>query len=127
MDIDAAKRVFEIKRCGDRMIVVKMHGELANVILIQVYMPTSGHSEEEVEVVYEQLEELLKEQKGSDYVVIIGDWNTIVGEGRDELLVGNFGLGKRNERGELLVDFCKRNKLVVTNTWSEQEKRRRYT
>ena len=49
------------------------------------------------------------------------------GEGRDELVVGKFGLGLKNERGEKLIDFCKSNKMVVTNTWSEQEKRQQYT
>ena len=127
LDSSVATRVLEIKRGGDRMIMVKLHGELKDIVLIQVYMPTSEHSDEEVEKVYEQLEELLKEQKGSDYVVIMGDWNAVVGEGREELTVGKFGLGKRNQRGEEMVDFCKRNKLVVTNTWFQQEKRRRYT
>jgi hypothetical protein len=39
-------------------------------------------------------------QKGSDHVVIMGDWNAVVGEGRDELVVEKFGLGlkTREER-----------------------------
>jgi len=127
LDGNTAKRVIEIKRCGDRMMMIKMQGELVNIVLIQLYMPTSEHSDEEVEEMYEQLEELMSEQKGSDHVVIVGDWNAIVGEGRDELVIGKFGLGVRNERGERMIEFCKRNKLVVTNTWFEQEKRRRYT
>jgi hypothetical protein len=36
-------------------------------------------------------------------------------------------LGERNERGQMLIDFCKRKKLVVTNMWFMQEKRCRYT
>ena len=36
-------------------------------------------------------------------------------------------LGTRNERGEKLVEFCKRNKFVVTNTRFKKQKRRRYT
>ena len=42
-------------------------------------------------------------------------------------MVGKFGLGKRNDRGERLIEFCKSQNLVITNTWFEQEKRRRYT
>ena len=57
----------------------------------------------------------------------MGDWNAVVGEGRDDLEVGKFGLGSRNDRGERLVEFCKSNKLMITNTWFQQEKRRRYT
>src|SRR5688572_5032420 len=38
-----------------------------------------------------------------------------------------YGLGKRNDSGQMLIEFCKKNKLVITNTWFQQEKRRRYT
>ena len=41
--------------------------------------------------------------------------------------IGKFGLGRRNERGEKLVEFCKRRKLMVSNTWFEQPKRIIYT
>ena len=34
---------------------------------------------------------------------------------------------ERNDRGERLVEFCRRNNLMVTNTWFQQENRRRYT
>src|SRR6476469_9441440 len=42
-------------------------------------------------------------------------------------VVGKFGLGKRNDRGQRLIEFCKSQDLMITNTWFEQEKRRRYT
>ena len=41
--------------------------------------------------------------------------------------VGEWGLGRPNHRGNMLVQFCKRRKLVVTNTLFEQHPRRRYT
>ena len=50
-----------------------------------------------------------------------------MGEGDEEKYIGKYGLGKRNERGQKLVDFCRRQKLIVTNTWFQQGKRRRYT
>ena len=69
----------------------------------------------------------MRKQKGTDYVVVMGDMNALIGEGSDGSEVGEFGLGKRNERGERFVEFCRTNKLMVTNTWFQQEKRRRYT
>ena len=40
----------------------------------------------------------------------MGDWNAVVGEGEDGRTVGNYDGGKKkNERGESLVNFCKRN------------------
>ena len=38
-------------------------------------MTTTNHEEEEVENIYERLEEVLDRTKGTDYVVIMGDWN----------------------------------------------------
>ena len=90
-------------------------------------MPTTDHGDEEIEKFYDQLEEILRRQKGTDYVVVMGDMNAVVGEGREGSVVEEFGLGKRNERGERLIEFCNSNKMMVTNTWFQQEKRRRYT
>ena len=47
--------------------------------------------------------------------------------GNDEKVIDKYGLGERNERGQMLSSFCKKNKFVITNTWFQQEKRRRYT
>ena len=52
------------------------------------------------------------------------DWNAVVGEGRDGREVEEFGLGKRNDRGQALIDFCKRSKLIVTHTWFQHERRK---
>ena len=51
----------------------------------------------------------MNEEKGTEYVVLLGDWNAVVREGRGGGHVGAYGLGKRNERGQKLVDFCKLN------------------
>jgi len=56
----------------------------------------------------------------------MGERNAVVGEGNEGKKVGAYGLGKRNERGQRLVDFCRESKYVITNTWFKQEKRRRY-
>ena len=51
------------------------------------------------------------------------------GVGRTALSACNFnkyGLGKRNQRGERLVNFCKENEYVITNTFFKNHNRRRY-
>ena len=42
-------------------------------------------------------------------------------------VTGKFGLGIRNEAGQRLIEFCQENALVITNTLSQQHKRRLYT
>ena len=49
--------------------------------------------------------------------IVMGDVNSIVGEGSTHKVPGYFELGRRNERGKMLIDFCKQHDLVVKNMW----------
>ena len=95
--------------------------------VVLVYMPTSNHDDEEVDVIYDEIEELLEEEKGNNCTIVMSDWNAVVGEGRDERTVGPHGLGNQNRRGVKLIEFCKRKKLVVFNTLFQHHVRRKYT
>lgn len=127
LDRDVAKRVTKVIQHSDRLLLVKVQAEPVDLVIIQVYMPTADHAEDEVEGLYEELEELIAKEKGKDYLIIMGDWNAVVGEGRDEKEVGSFGLGKRNDRGQMLLEFCRRRNMMITNTWFDHNNRRRYT
>jgi hypothetical protein len=48
----------------------------------------------------------------------------VVGDKAHQNTVEPYGLGRRNQRGEMLIDFCERNGLVITNTWFKKPKRR---
>jgi len=53
----------------------------------------------------------------TSYVMVLGDWNAVVGKSPEDDCVGKFGLGSRNDRGQKLVEFCKINRMMITNTW----------
>lgn len=112
---------------SDRVIMIKLRGSPFNVNLIQVYAPTSDKSEEVIEDFYAQIKEVLKNTKRRDINIIMGDFNAKVGKGSEDDIVGNFGLGQRSERGNRLVQFCREERLVVTNTLFKQPPRRLYT
>ncbi len=122
-----ARHVKTIDRYGDRLIMVTIEAEPMDLVIIQVYMPTTSHTEEEVDRFYEIMEQWIDNVKGTNYLVVMGDWNAVVGEGQEEKTVGMYGLGNRNERGNKLVEFCRRRDLMIANTWFKQDKRRRYT
>ena len=82
--------------------------------------PTLEYPDEDIEMFYEQSEEVRKQTKVQDIKIIIGDFTTKVGEGRIEHIVGPYGLGEINSRGN-------EHKLVVSNTWFANHLRRTWT
>ena len=88
---------------NDRMISVHFQGKLFNIIVIQVYAPTSNTEETEVEWFYEDLQDLLELTPKKDVLFIIGDWNAKVGSQEIPGVTGKFGLGVQNEEGQRLI------------------------
>ena len=106
---------------------VCLQGKPFNIMVIQVYAPTSNTEETEVERFYEDLKYLLELTPKKDVLFIIGDWNAKVGSQETPGVTGKFGLGMQNETGQRLRQFCKGNALVIANTLFQQHKRRLYT
>ena len=57
------------------MISVHFQGTPFNIMVIEVYVPTSNAEEAEVEWFYEDLQDLLELAPKEDVLFIIGDWN----------------------------------------------------
>ena len=124
LDKVTSRSVTKVIQHSDRLILVKLKATPVDIIVIQVYMPTTGHKDEEVERMYDEIE---MSEKGSDNIFVLGDWNAVVGEGKEGDEVGGYSLVVRNDRGLKMVEFCKRWKFMITNTWFDQPKRRLYT
>ena len=60
---------------NDRMISVHFQGKILNIMVIQVYAPTSKAEEDEVEWFYEDLQDLLELTLKKHVLFIIRDWN----------------------------------------------------
>ena len=110
---------------NDRMISVRFQGKAFNIMVIQVYAPTSNA--EDAERFYEDLQDLLELTPKKDVFFIIGDWNAKVGSQEIPGVTGKYGLGVQNEAGQRLMEFCQENALVIANTLFQQPKRRLYT
>ena len=112
---------------NDRMISVLFQGKPFNITVIQAYAPTSNAEEAEVERFYEDLQDLLELTSKKDVLFIIGDWNVKVGSQETPGVTGKFGLGRRNEEGQRLIEFHQENTLVIANTLFQQHRRKLYT
>ena len=109
---------------NDRMISVHLQGKPFNITVIQVYAPTSNAEETEVELFYEDVQDLLELTPKKGVLFIIGDWNAKIGSQETSGVTGKFGLRMRNEAGQRLIEFCQKNALVIANTLFQQHKRR---
>ena len=63
-----------------------------NIMVIQVYSPTSNAEEAEVEWFSEDIQDLLELTPKKDVLFIIGDWNAKVGSQEIPGITGKFGL-----------------------------------
>jgi len=122
------KRLTKVECYSDRLLFVKINVKPVDIVLAQVYMPTTNHDDIEIEKLYEEISEILhQEDRDQVNVIVMGDFNSIVGEGSTDKVERPFGLGKRNERGKMLIDFCKQHDLVVMNMWFKKRKTKLYT
>ena len=96
------------------MISVHFQGKSFNITVIEAYAPTSNAEEAEVERFYEDLQDLLELTAKKDALFIIGNWNARVGSQETPGITGKFGLGVRNEAGQMLIEFCQENALFIT-------------
>ena len=112
---------------NNKMISVLLQGKPFNIMVIQVYAPTSNAGEAEVEQFYEDLQHLLELTPKKDTLFIIRDWNAKVGSQETPGVTSKFGLAVQNEPGQRLIEFCQENTLVIGNTLFQQCKRRLYT
>ena len=98
------------------MIFVHFQGKPFNIMVIQVYAPTSNAAEAEGEQIYEDLQDLLELTPKKDILFIIGDWNEKVGSQETPGATGKFGLGVQNEAGVLPRECTGYSKHPLTTT-----------
>ena len=103
---------------------MQSQGKSFSITVIQIYAPTSNTEEAEVERFYEDLQDLLEATHKKDVLFIIGDWNAKAGSQGTPGVTGKFGLGKWNEAGQRLIEFCQEKALVIANILFQPHKRR---
>ena len=94
------------KKKNNRIISICFQGKPFNITVIQIYAPTSNAEEAEVELFYEDLQDLLELTPKKDVLFIIGDWNAKVRSQETPGVTGKFGLAVKNEAGQRLIEFC---------------------
>ncbi|XP_047002619.1 craniofacial development protein 2-like [Schistocerca americana] len=86
--------------------------------LISVYVPTLTSAADAKDRFYEQLGYVVQGLHSGDRRCILGDFNARVGNDFATWpdCLGKHGVGKMNENGLRLLEFCPKYQLCVTNT-----------
>jgi exonuclease III len=65
-DKEVSERISEIEKITDRLMMVIVSDEPVDIVLIQVYMPTTVHEDGEVEQIHKQIEDITGRQKSNE-------------------------------------------------------------
>ena len=97
--------------------MVKLQENPFNINILKRYGPTQDHHDEDIEQFYEEIQQAINQGKSNKIICMMGYMNAKFGSISHSNIVGNFGLGHKNGRGERLIQFCEQNQLIVTNTY----------
>ena len=127
---DVVGAVLGCQPVSSRLISIRLRAAPFNITIIQVYAPTSGHDDSEVDHFYQQLQETIDKTPKKDILVVQGDWNPKVGKDAQAdwgEVCGPYCNVETNERGLRLLEFATFNNLVLTNTLGPHKPSRRWT
>ncbi|KAK6748620.1 hypothetical protein RB195_001315 [Necator americanus] len=98
-----------------------------SISIINCYSPTSAADDSELDAFYEELEEVVHNEK-SFYKFVVGDFNAKLGKAtKEEYRIGRFGLGDRNENGNRLAGLLSAARLFHGNSLFMKKDHRRWT
>ena len=119
-----AKSMMGVHALSGRIRIVKIASKPFNLVIIQVYVP-----EDKIEKFYDDLDAAYKMCGSQEIKIVMGDLNAKVGTEQNPLreVVGRCGLGSRNKRRDMWVDWCMTHDQVIMNTWFQHHKRHLYT
>ena len=72
---DMVGAVLGCRPVSSRLISICLRAAPFKVTIIQVYAPTSGHDDNEVDNFYRQLQEIIAKTSKKAILVVQGDWN----------------------------------------------------
>ena len=110
-------KVVDVKRSGDRIILIKLVVGKLILNILSAYAPQVGLPVADKNRFWEDLEEILRGIPREEKVFIGGDLNGHVGQssGGFDKVHGGFGYGTRNESGEDILNVALAYDLMLAN------------
>ena len=122
LDRDLKDKVVEVKREGDRILLVKVVIGIEILNIISCYAPQIGLEEHIKKDFWENLDRIVQNIPSEEKIIMGGDFNGHVGKDNKsyERVHGGFGFGDRNLMGDSILDFAVAFDLIIANTYFEK-------
>ena len=119
-----ASKLEDLPYNSDR--TMSIHFPLRNkqyATLFSVYTPTLQAEPAEKDKFYSELPSFLQNTPADEKLLILGSFNARVGQDAVTWkgILGRHGVGDCNNNGRLLLEFCTKQQLVITNTIFQQK------
>ncbi|KAJ2946424.1 hypothetical protein O0L34_g12464 [Tuta absoluta] len=121
------ENISEFKGISDRVALLNIKIHDTPLSIIQVYAPTQTASKEELEKFYSDIQ--IARQSATENLVILGDFNAKIGKSTEKIgsIIGPYGSGTCNERGEILKLFALEEELTIINSIFKKKENQRWT
>ena len=102
-----------------RILTMRLNTTKGPATIVSAYAPTLAASTEEKDEFYGKLSATIESISKGERIFLLGDFNARVGDDNTSwpAIIGSFGVGKMNENGQRLLEFCSYYDLVVTNSY----------
>ena len=126
---ELCENVVEARRRCDKVMAIGLVFGKEVVRVICAYAPQSGKPDAEKERFYEEMASEWSMANTNELVLGLGDFNGYAGKCAEgfEGIHGEYGIGKRNTEGRMLLDFCDQKGLCVANAWYKKMDKRKAT
>ncbi|XP_029166729.1 craniofacial development protein 2-like [Nylanderia fulva] len=121
--------VTKTRATSERVIYIVMKlNQRYTIQVIQVYAPTTTAEDKEIEHLYEDVSTARRAEKAK-FTVVMEDFNAKMGPRTTEDLqiIGPYGLGVRNSRDQMLLDYLGSENLFCMNTFFKKSPQRKWT
>ncbi|XP_037870985.1 uncharacterized protein LOC101740371 [Bombyx mori] len=115
MTTNAKSSLLDWHPVSDRIIMARFYSRVRNISVIQCYAPTNAASSVTKAKFYSHLQSTLQKIKRQDIVICMGDFNAQLGSDNTNIepWLGRHAMGRRSENGDMLIDLCCQNDLIV--------------
>jgi len=107
----------------ERILTLRLSTSAGFANIICVYAPTLQAPSETKDRFYELMANTIDRIPMPEHIYLVGDFNARVGTDHESWpeVLGHHGIGKMNENGQRLLEFCCHRNLCVTNTFFQNK------